>query len=58
MRSLTLPPGLNHSSLAKMRAAPREKCGSSTSGVFPIAARTLPAAGAATAGAGLVDKGL
>src|ERR1700682_3702501 len=35
MRSLTLPPGLNHSSFAKMRAAPFAKRESSTSGVFP-----------------------
>src|SRR5215467_8880709 len=37
IRSLTEPPGLNHSSLAKIRAAPREKRGSSTNGVWPIA---------------------
>src|SRR5438477_7599832 len=36
MRSFTLPPGLNHSSLAKIRAAPRAKRASSTSGVAPM----------------------
>src|SRR5215831_2156620 len=37
MRSLTLPPGLNHSSLAKIRADPREYRASSTRGVWPMA---------------------
>src|SRR6266498_1376462 len=36
IRSFRLPPGLNHSSLAKIRPAPPEKRGSSTSGVSPI----------------------
>src|SRR5262245_58398986 len=57
IRSLTLPPGLNHSSLAKIRAVPRAKRGSSTRGVAPIAEERSPAGcGAVSGGESLAAK--
>ena len=57
IRSLTLPPGLNHSSLAKMRAAAAgDSACSSTRGVSPIASSTLPAGRAARSGVSFKAK--